>query len=62
MSGMDSLVKEGGGRCRVLGDAPVLENAPDFWMNRAGAAMLLFVPRISWRDRYLEAILRILLG
>jgi hypothetical protein len=53
MSGMGSLVKEGG--CGVLGDAPVLENAPDFWMSRAMAAMPLFVPRISGRVRYLEA-------
>ena len=40
--------------------SPVLENAPDLWMNLARAAIPLWVPRRTGRARCLEAFLRIL--
>ena len=45
----------------MLGRVPVLEKAPDFWINSARADMPLGVPRMTGRARCLDAFLRIFL-
>ena len=42
-----------------MGRVPVLEKAPDFWMNSASADMPFLEPSMEGRNRYLEAFLRI---
>jgi hypothetical protein len=39
--------------------APVLEKAPDFFKNLARASIPLFEPKITGREIYLNAFLRI---
>ena len=57
MLGMGSFSSVGGGA--LVGRVPVLEKAPDFWMNSANADMPFLEPSMEGRDRYLEAFLRI---
>lgn len=57
--GIGSSMREGG--FGLLGRFPVLENAPDFRMNSERAEMPFLVPRMTGRERCLEAFLRIFL-
>ena len=59
MSGTGSFGREGG--VGGWGGVPVLENAPDFWMNLARAVIPLTVPRRTGMERCLEAFTSILL-
>ena len=53
MSGIGSFMREGG--VWGWGGVPVLENAPDFWMNLARAVIPLVVPRRTGIERCLDA-------
>ena len=61
MSGIGSLTNVGGCGVPVCSGVPVLEKAPDLVRNSERAATPFFVPRMTGREMYLEAFLRMYL-